>query len=153
MARRKSTHAAGSGKASQRARLVTLNELRRRFPNSSDAFLRRNREGISAIVQFRDSELRAAKPKPTEGDALERPAPGKDSGRFVTSPRHRIRFTIYSVRPCDWDGYHIKELQDMLIRASIIPDDNWGFLQGEVVSEKALSKAEEKTVIEITPCP
>lgn len=120
-----------------------LEFIKQRFP-VSEAVIKRS-------LDSGDTGLRPSKPERIEGGALVSASPRKDSGRFVTSPRHRIRFTIYSVRPCDWDGYHIKELQDMLVRASIIPDDNWGFLQGEVISEKALSKEEEKTVIEITP--
>lgn len=95
------------------------------------------------------SGLPATNTQPTQRQPLERTAPRKDKGRVVTSPRHRIRFTIYAVRPCDWDGHHIKELQDMLVNASIIPDDNWGFLQGEVISEKAHSLEEERTEIEL----
>lgn len=113
-------------------------ELRKRFPAASASFIQANADGVCA-----------SQPERSQGRALERPLPGEDSGRHIIAPRHRIRFTIYAVHPCDWDGYHIKELQDMLIHASILPDDNWGFLQGEVISEKVHSKADERTEIEI----
>lgn len=125
---------------------MTADELRARFPNASEAFITANADKNYA------GRLPPAKPQRPEGQPLERPAPGEASGRSVTSPRHRIRFTIYSVHPCDWDGYHIKELQDMLVRAAILPDDNWGFLQGEIVSEKAHTKADERTEITIEEC-
>lgn len=89
--------------------------------------------------------------KPTQGNALERPVSGE--GQSGTSPvrRTRIRFEIYAVRPCDWDGYSVKELQDMLVHAQILPSDKWDVVQGEVISHKAHSKAEERTEVTIDP--
>lgn len=115
-------------------------QLKAKFPHASASFIQANADGVCA-----------GQPEHSQGRALEHPLPREDSGRHIIAPRHRICFTIYAVHPCDWDGYHIKELQDMLIHASILPDDNWGFLQGEVISEKAHSKAEERTEITITP--
>lgn len=125
---------------------MDLNELRRRFPNASDAFLKRNAASIAA---FRDSELRPADTKPDEGKPLVCRLPRKEAGRESTAGRLKIRFTIYAVLPADWDGYDIKHLQDMLCRAGILPDDNWRILYGEVVSEKVHSESEEKTIVEI----
>ncbi len=128
---------------------MTIEELRRRFPKASDAFLRRNATGVDAI---KNPGLRASNAKPDERKSLVSRLSGKEKGGTSTAGRLKIRFTVHSVRPADWDGYDIKYLQDMLCRAGILPDDNWCILCGEVISEKVHSKKEERTVIEITPC-
>lgn len=123
---------------------MDLNELKARYPNASESFLRRNADSG-------DSGVRAADTKPDEGKPLERRLSRKDPRRVGPAGRLKIRFTIHAVHPADWDGVDIKQLQDMLVRSGILPDDNWSLLQGEVISEKVHSKEEEKTVIEITP--
>jgi hypothetical protein len=104
-------------------------------------------------AQFLDRHagVRAPYPQPAKGDALVSAAPrkGKSSPR---TPRCIIRFTIYAVRPADWDGYHIKELQDCLVKSGLLDGDEWDILEGQVTSEKVHTKAEEKTVIEVI-CP
>lgn len=103
----------------------------------------------------RDSGLPAPDQKPTQGQSLERTVSGKSKSSAcpVDRPepprRTRIKFTIYAVRPCDWDNWSIKECQDLLIKAGILHGDDWHSLQGEIVSEKVHSKDEERTVIEI----
>jgi hypothetical protein len=61
--------------------------------------------------------------------------------------RFEITFTVYSLRPADYDGYYIKHLQDFLVSAGIIPGDGWDTLSGRVVSRKAATKGEERTEI------
>jgi hypothetical protein len=104
-------------------------------------------------AQFLDrvDRIRAGDPQPTQGDALVDPAPRKSK----SSPepvRCIIRFTIYAVRPADWDGYHIKELQDCLVHAGLLDGDEWDRLEGYVTSKKVHTKTEEKTIIEVI-CP
>lgn len=94
----------------------------------------------------RVARLRASKQKPTKGEPLVCCVPREVPGCV----RSRIRFVIYAVRPCDWDGYSIKELQDCFVHASILDGDDWNLLQGEVISEKVLTKDQERTEIEIT---
>ena len=60
-----------------------------------------------------------------------------------------IQFHVYSVRPVDYDGYDIKPLQDLLIRAAIIPDDKWNVLLGRTIPHKVQTVDEEKTEIVI----
>lgn len=104
----------------------------------------------------RRSGIRASDQKPVEGVPLVSPVPRKTKGGnsppISTKPtiRKRIKFTVYSIRPCDWDGFHVKELQDLLVHAGIMDSDDWSSLQGEVISEKVHSKEEERTLIEIT---
>lgn len=100
--------------------------------------------------------LRSTDQKPAKGNPLER-APHREkkssvppSGCAPHRGRARIVFRVFSVRPADWDGYHIKELQDLLIHAGILVGDEWYKLEGSVISEKVHEKEEEKTLIEIT---
>lgn len=91
--------------------------------------------------------------KPTQGDTLVSAAPRKGKGRkgaVLGVARRRIVFRVFSQRPADWDGYSIKEIQDCLRHAGLLDDDSWHLLSGEVISEKAHSKEEEMTAIEIT---
>lgn len=65
--------------------------------------------------------------------------------------RLEVCFTMHSLRPCDWDGYHIKPILDMLVHAGLLPGDAWHQLEGCIRSRKVHTKEEEKTIIEITP--
>lgn len=98
--------------------------------------------------------LPALYPQSTQGDALVSAAPRKGKGRKGTvrdtSKRRLIVFRVFSVRPADWDAYSIKELQDCLVHAGILDGDDWNLLHGTVISEKAHSKEEEMTIVEIT---
>lgn len=99
--------------------------------------------------QARRSRLCSSHQEPAQRNTLERPAPRESKSRDGAVERYHVRFTIYSVRPADWDGYHIKELQDLLFRSGFLPEDSWDVLRGEVISEKVHSKKEERTEIEI----
>ena len=87
--------------------------------------------------------------EPIKGSALVSPASGENSSWYGSAKRFQITFRVYAIRPPDWDGCEIKQLQDMVVHAGILPDDNWRILQGRVVTEKAHSKEEERTEIEI----
>lgn len=97
-----------------------------------------------------DKGLRAMQPKPDERLPLDTPVPREEACWHDASERFEIVFTVYSRRPCDWDGYDIKALQDFCVKAGIITGDGWKTLSGRVVSRKASTEGEEKTVIEIT---
>lgn len=89
--------------------------------------------------------------KPNGQPPLVHPKKGKAKSSARTVARYRIRFTIYAVRPADWDGWSIKQLQDCCIHAGLIHGDAWHVLEGSVRSEKVHSEEEERTVIEILP--
>jgi hypothetical protein len=87
----------------------------------------------------------AANPERPARKALERPA----RREAEDGPCFEIVFTIYSRRPCDYDNYHCKILQDLLVRSGLLPDDDWRTLQGRCISKKANNWEEERTEVEI----
>ena len=93
-----------------------------------------------------DTRVLASNDKPVKRRSLGDGIQGKAKGGIF----FKICFTVYAVRPADWDGWHIKELQDLLVKSGVIPGDDWATLGGEVLSRKVKTKEEEKTVIEIT---
>ena len=128
--------------------------MNEQFPNASDSFRRLNAHIFGAVPAAGADRLRADEPQPGQGRALDRDAPRETGGACTpaqrTGPgRFRVLFTVYAVRPLDYDNVRIKPLQDCLVAAGFLPDDNWKVLEGEVRSCKAKSKAEERTVIEI----
>lgn len=114
---------------------MTPNELKRRFPNASQSFINANR----------DSGIRPDDTKPPQG----KPLVSVVQRKAKVSHRFKIRFTVYAMRPADWDGYDIKSLQDLVVQSGIIPMDDWSTLKGEIDPKKVHKEAEEKTVIEI----
>lgn len=106
---------------------------------SRPAIAKRNPSGDTGVC--------AAVEKPVKGKPLERIAPRKSKSGDSSVGRFAICFIVYAVRPCDYDGYHIKELQDLLVHAGILPDDNWRVLEGKVISQKAHSPEEERTEV------
>ena len=104
----------------------------------------------SEYAKFLDrvDSLRAPHKKPTQGNALVSPLPRK--AKSSPSPlKCFIWFRVFSTRPADWDGYHIKELQDCLVHAGLLDGDGWDQLHGQVTSHKVHTKAEEQTIIEV----
>lgn len=118
------------------------NKLSRLFPHASNAFKKLN-------VQDSPEGICTPNKEQFEGDSLVCPTPREAKGRN----RFKIVFTVYSVRPADWDAYHIKELQDLLVKSGVIPDDDWTTLKGEVSPEKVGKKDQERTEIEIYELP
>jgi len=126
---------------------MTRDELLKRFPNASAAFLRNNSDDHPSRLPARQER------KPDTRPALVSAPQGKGTGKrsVVPGERYRISFTVHAVRPRDWDNLtaSIKQLQDCLVEAGWLPDDNWKVLEGTVRSDKAASKAEERTEITI----
>lgn len=87
--------------------------------------------------------------KPTKGHPLVSAGNGKAKGVLGVKRRARIRFTVHARRPADWDGWHVKELQDVLVEAGLLDGDEWDILEGSVRSEKVYKAWQEKTVIDI----
>jgi hypothetical protein len=91
------------------------------------------------------ARVRPDQPKQAQGETLERAV----SGEATRPPRFEICFHVYAVQPCDWDNYHIKELQDLVVKIGLVSSDGWQTLRGRIISDKAASKEEERTVITI----
>ena len=117
-------------------------ELRRRFPNASSSTIQRN-----AVLD--PGGVPAPNAQPDGRMPLERGKGRKKAGSRSTAGRVTIRFTVYAVRPADWDGWNIKPLQDGFRHAQLLVGDDWHQLQGEVRSEKVHSIEEERTVVEL----
>lgn len=123
---------------------MTREQLKARYPNASESFLRRNADADSPRLPSVRSER-------TEGGALVRAPSRKKASRTRVVQRHQVTYRIYAVRPLDWDNADLKGLQDLLVTAGLLPGDAWHQLYGTVISEKVHSYDEEKTVITITP--
>lgn len=121
---------------------MNADELRKRFPWASECFIKANADPAGVCSE---------KPERTEGMPLVSAALGKEASGDCSPKRYRITFRCFATRPCDYDNYSVKCLQDMVVQAGIIPDDNWQVLEGSVVSYKAKTKAEERTIVEIEP--
>lgn len=119
--------------------MLREDELRNLFPNISKSTIEANNAD--------GPKLRPAKPERAQGVPLDGAGKGKETGSPVSGPRYRITFAVFAVKPLDWDNYRLKDLQDCLIEAGFLPDDNWRVLEGQVISKKAHSKEEERTEI------
>jgi hypothetical protein len=132
---------------------MTKDELQSRFPNASPDFLARNAcDQGQGQSRYYNSRVHSVQPESDERLSLDAGAQGEETRWYASARRFEIVFTVYSQRPCDWDGWDIKALQDFLCKAGILPDDGWKTLSGRVVSEKVATEGEEKTVITITAC-
>ena len=126
---------------------MTRDELLKRFPNASPAFLRANCDDATQRLPARQVA------KPQSRPALVAPAQRKGAGeeRAGSGGRYRITFTVHAVRPRDWDNLSasVKQLQDAIVEAGWLPDDDWKTLEGVVVSAKAMTEVEERTEVKI----
>lgn len=121
---------------------MTIHEIRLRFPNASSAF-------IAANLSADAPGLRSNNKKPTQRNALVGGGEGEGPRWYGAAKRFEITYRIFSQRPCDYDGYDIKAIQDLLVKAEILPDDKWCVLSGRTISEKAHTLEEERTEITI----
>jgi hypothetical protein len=101
-------------------------------------------------AKVRHSGLDTVRQELPQGRALVRLKPRKNKGHTEACGRFEITFHVFAMRPLDWDNCHIKELQDGLIKAGILPSDGYRALFGRVVSEKVYSEAEERTEVIIS---
>jgi Holliday junction resolvase RusA-like endonuclease len=122
-------------------------EIIKRYPNASPSFIARNCDDNAASLPPKASGKR-------RNEALDRSAQRKRAVEdgAESGARYHIRFTVYSIRPRDWDNLaaSLKSLQDAVVAAGWLPDDNWKVLTGEAIPANAKTKAEQRTVIEIT---
>lgn len=120
---------------------MTADELRERFPNASDQFIRANAQlplalGLEAPSAVLERDLR---PRPLAA----RKAQGINPARFL------VRVTSYRVRLLDEDNLCAKYVVDCCRYAGLIPGDSPATTQIATGQEKVRSKAEERTEVEI----
>lgn len=121
-------------------------ELKKRYPNASISFIRRNSDDHNASLPTEAGSKRRNETLDEGPQRKRASAKGVKSGA-----RYHIRFTVYSIYPRDWDNLaaSVKQLQDAVVEAGWLPDDNWKVLTGEAIPAKAKTRAEQRTVIEI----
>lgn len=119
---------------------MTKEELIKRFPNASESF----------IAQNCSTGIRPNQPQQTQGCPLDSAPKREATGGGSVEGRFKITFRVCSVRPMDYDNASIKQAQDCIVQAGLLPDDNWKVLQGETISEKADQQINERTEITIT---
>jgi len=95
--------------------------------------------------------LRARQQKSEERRALDRVQKGADARdeRLAGCDQFLVTFRIFACQPMDWDNPSTKELQDALRRLHFLPGDEWWRLQGRVITDKAPTKQDERTEVEI----
>lgn len=96
----------------------------------------------------RSQGIRPTESQPNERPALDKVPCGKAAGKGSDGERYRVTFTVYAVRPKDWDNNFCKVIQDQLIYSGWLPDDNWRILEGAIRTRKS-KPGEERTEVEI----
>lgn len=140
---------------------LTKEELRKLFPEASQAFIdaqvggpgKRNVYptigGTLVAIRPVDEGLRASQPEPAPRNkrkAVVRPGPREEASRR----RLVVIFTVRSRRPCDWDNYWVKGLQDALVHSGLMESDSWKHVKGGTVWTEKVHRAEDEgTLIEI----
>jgi hypothetical protein len=119
---------------------MTRNEILRRWPNASEATIRRNLSPDCAVPDTQQREW-------PEGLAR------CDAGETQSASCLRVRFTLHRVKPLDVDAKYasVKDLLDCLANAGIVAGDKEGQISLEVEQKKVRSFKEERTVIEVFP--
>lgn len=131
--------------SSQKNKRISYDKLRSIFPRASQSFLELNSKDVAPFPHSTITECNT-------GSALEQAGEGETAGSKSPACRFKIVFRVRSCHPCDWDNYRCKELQDLLVKAGVLPDDKWSILQGEVIPEKVRTHEEEGTLIEVYQC-
>jgi hypothetical protein len=119
---------------------MTREQIIARFPHCSKTFLEANAD---------DSGLRAHLAEPPPGPALVGQAPGDAPCPGGPDERYTLRFRVFATRPMDADNAFLKPMQDLLVKAGLLPGDAWHQVRIEVESHKVRSTVEQRTEIEI----
>ena len=116
---------------------MTYNELTRRFPKASAAFIAAN---LSAGAADEAAKLECSLGNaPLETKEVQRP----------TGQRFLVRITSHRKRLIDEDNLCEKYVVDLLRYSRVIPDDSPGVCKIEVSQTKVGKGQPEKTVIEV----
>lgn len=118
---------------------MTRAEILARYPNASEAFLRRNADDVGGL-QNTIPESNTRKPIALAHESKERSASGS---------RLRVAITSRRCRLIDADNLCPKFLIDAMRYEHLIPDDSPDHIILEVHQEKVAHKSEEGTLVEI----
>jgi hypothetical protein len=119
---------------------VTREQLKAKYPNASESFLKANCDLVGSA---------SPRPKP-EPPVRHEPVAEKAREAGDTS-RFHVRVVSFRRKLCDPDNLCPKYFIDCLRYAEIIPDDRPQDITLEVRQEKVKRKEDERTDIEITP--
>ena len=119
---------------------MTRNELTRRFPKASEAFIRANSDHENSCAGT-DSILEC---NPGNGSL------GQIEGQEGATGKFLVRFESVRKRLCDPDNLSVKWLLDSLRYCKIIPGDEPDKIQLEVSQRKCEEGEPEATIITIT---
>lgn len=122
---------------------MTRAEILARYPQASEAFIRRNADSETV------GALPNAVPKPSAGKSSEVENSGKE--KRPSRARLRVVITSYRARLTDPDNLFPKYLIDGLRYKRLIPDDSPEHIVLELRQEKVATKPEEGTLVEIWP--
>jgi hypothetical protein len=117
---------------------MTINELRKKFTNARESFLRAN---VSTGVELPDTKQLERK------ETLAR----SDEGEAQSAELLHCRFTLSRKKLLDVDAKYasVKDLLDCLWRAKVIRGDREGEITLEVIQRKVKKGEKESTVIEV----
>lgn len=127
---------------------MTREEILKACPHASEATIRKTLAYHSQPTDGAQAHPERIRPQQPERPAIV-PLDSSPLRKEASTGRAQIIFTVYAVRPLDWDNYFIKPLQDWLAVAGLICGDKWNQLEGRVRSEKVSTTEEERTEIEI----
>jgi len=119
---------------------TSYNELKKRFPNASDYFLRKNSYPLSHPA--------GGVPKDTQPEPAVRDEPlGKAKGKEANSERFRVSVTSYRTRLIDPDNLTPKYFIDACRYAGLIPSDDPKTI--DLLVKQVLCKSNPRTEIVI----
>jgi hypothetical protein len=120
---------------------LNATEFKRLFPNASAATLRRNADLAIGLQGSQPKRHLQDDPLESVGRKESRPA----------GPSRRVAIICRRIRLQDPDNACVKYLVDALRHEKLIPDDSPDHIVLEVRQEKVDHKADEETVVKISP--
>lgn len=128
---------------------MTREQLRARFPQASETFLRANADELPGRRGAGAARVSAPEPQLNSGSPLESAPRGEAKGCALFGERAYIEFHVFALQPLDWDNSFTKPLQDLLIEVGILAGDGWQQLRGQVIPHQVKTRKEERTEVRI----
>ena len=125
---------------------MTRAELQARFPNASEAFLRRTADDGAVVVADSVASNPVAQPSRDDEHMAE------DAGEVAYQGRCLVSITSFRRRLCDERNLYDKHFVDALKEAGAFIDDSPKFVKVEVSQQQVQFAYEERTLIVMSPC-